>query len=156
MFFHQGVLEISSLFKRRLGVWQWFSSAWCSILLEGGRWFRRFLRRHWQAPSTTSRPPHLHPFSIYSSRCTLHRGNTKSDLNSGWVWQLPSRRPMCVCTVYRIKVCLQLSQMKVETCDVTLTVGISCGSSSKQLLLYCWSFPLSRCLKKMLAELVPF
>lgn len=106
MSFHQGVPEISSLFKRRLGVWQWFSSAWCSILLEGGRWFRRFLRRHWQAPSTHPhpRPPPL-VLILLPPLHAPHTGNTESDLNSRWVWQLPSRRPVCVCTVYRINVC---------------------------------------------------
>lgn len=48
------VLEISSLFGWCLGVWQWFSLAWCSILLEGGRWFRGFT-------VTLTDPEHLAP-----------------------------------------------------------------------------------------------
>ena len=46
--------EISSLFRWCLHVWQLFSLAWCSILLEGGRWFRRFT-------VTLTDPNHLLP-----------------------------------------------------------------------------------------------
>lgn len=65
-------LEISSLFVWCLCVWQLFSSAWCSILLEGGRWFRRFT-------VTLTDPDHLLPpplpFSFFTwctHDCTLH------------------------------------------------------------------------------------
>ncbi len=65
--------EISSLFGWCLSVWQLFSSAWCSILLEGGRWFRRFT-------VTLTDPNHLLPsasfffsfFSQYTHDCTFH------------------------------------------------------------------------------------
>ena len=53
-FFFFFLPEISSLFGRCLDVWQLFSSAWCSILLEGGRWFRRFT-------ATLTDPYHLLP-----------------------------------------------------------------------------------------------
>ncbi len=67
------LLEISSLFGWCLCVWQLFSLAWCSILLEGGRWFRRFT-------VTLTDPNHLLPpasiflflfFSWYTLDCTL-------------------------------------------------------------------------------------
>ena len=63
--------EISSLFRWCLRVWQLFSLAWCSILLEGGRRFRRFT-------VTLTDPNHLLPLlpffflSWHPQDCTLH------------------------------------------------------------------------------------
>lgn len=96
------VLEISSLFRRCLGVWQWFSSAWCSILLEGGRWFGRFLPRHWQTPKHY--PPACLLFFLAAHFTYSEHGTPRVKLtcpqggsNSYFLVY------KCVCTVYRLQ-----------------------------------------------------
>lgn len=46
------------LFHWCLSVWQLCSSSWCSILLQGGRWFRRFM-------VTLTERNHVHPLLFF-------------------------------------------------------------------------------------------
>lgn len=146
---------MSFLFRQCLNVWVLFSLAWCSILLGGGRWFRR-------CAVTPTYPNCLPPLLCESLHAHRKYERTASPPHTASSWYFLK----VVCNhwllVYRIISVGMLQkhlwlaadqsseiQFKSITSEpqwlpgiVTLAICFSRGSFSKQLLLTCCSFDL--------------
>lgn len=112
--------KISSLFGWCLSVWQLFSSAWCSILLEGRRWFRTCTVT---LTDPTTYYPHLHPlfFSWYTHSWIFHMSST--DVNT----QLANRPHVQSQVIISLSLCVIINYLYIgesmlacctSTCDL--------------------------------------